>query len=727
MELNVNIVPQSYLPEIRVSKNDNMMRTIKVNLIDEKCDPWTPPAGASAVFTGTKPSGLGFTLPCTISGSAVTFTMLTTACNEVGRFPAEVRFTDGNGGQIGSCNVMMNVERDPHSDDTTDGDEEELINEITALLEEIREEHQQALQDIGAAKDDALYAIAADVQAADAAADRAERAAEETEQAMDAWTNMSAEAETLPAGSDATASYSEGVLTLGIPTGPQGPQGPQGEQGPTGPQGATGPQGPQGIQGETGEQGPQGETGPQGPKGDPGDVNSTGYYPDLYAGGLVTDKGETDTAPYTFRASKALGYRESLNQIVGATVGWNQLLQTLDTFSAESGVTKTYSDGVATITSTIARNGIYAPLNYQTGHKYLFVCDLKATSAYSVVLGATSAAYVNKTVTGDNQWHTITGISNSSTSGDKNAYIYATITYENLQAKNYNIIDLTTMLGTSIADKAYTLEQSTAGSGIAWLRSYGFLTEDYYEYCQPRLESVRVSAHVMRDADDNIIGNYPLDSTLTLNGILKLSGDEIYADGDVYPPSGGVSRRYAVTNLGVLNYSKSSSPQRFEATTTLPNAKAPSSSGIALNGVCSEYAIYSIDSYTGQDRAMYMSTSGLLRIYDSSRYSMSASDFKSAMANVYLVYELATPTTETADPYQQIQICDPDGTEAFTDYGVESGDRDVAIPVGHSTFYPEDLVGKLEDIPDVPSANGTYIYKAVRTSTGVTQQWVLES
>ena len=57
------------------------------------------------------------------------------------------------------------------------------------------------------------------------------------------------------------------------------------------------------------------------PKGDPGDVSSTGYYPDLYAGGLVTDKGETDVSPYTFRASKALGYRESLNQIVGATVG----------------------------------------------------------------------------------------------------------------------------------------------------------------------------------------------------------------------------------------------------------------------------------------------------------------------------------------------------------------------------------------------------------------------
>lgn len=126
-------------------------------------------------------------------------------------------------------------------------------------------------------------------------------------------TGMTAEATTLPEGSEATASYDDGVLSFGIPkgntgaTGPTGPQGPQGIQGPvgpqgergetgpqgergetgatgpqgpqgeTGPQGATGPQGPQGIQGETGPQGPQGETGPQGPKGDTGEVSQAEF------------------------------------------------------------------------------------------------------------------------------------------------------------------------------------------------------------------------------------------------------------------------------------------------------------------------------------------------------------------------------------------------------------------------------------------------------------------
>lgn len=65
---------------------------------------------------------------------------------------------------------------------------------------------------------------------------------------------------TLPAGSQATATYDKttGTLALGIP------QGSKGETGATGATGATGPQGEQGVQGKTGA---TGATGPQGPVG----------------------------------------------------------------------------------------------------------------------------------------------------------------------------------------------------------------------------------------------------------------------------------------------------------------------------------------------------------------------------------------------------------------------------------------------------------------------------
>lgn len=97
----------------------------------------------------------------------------------------------------------------------------------------------------------------------------------------DAIDNITITADTLPPGSQATASGSiseaEGLkIKLGIP---QGEQGPKGDTGATGPQGETGPQGPQGEKGETGPQGPKGdtgETGPQGPKGDTGEAGPRG-------------------------------------------------------------------------------------------------------------------------------------------------------------------------------------------------------------------------------------------------------------------------------------------------------------------------------------------------------------------------------------------------------------------------------------------------------------------
>lgn len=121
-------------------------------------------------------------------------------------------------------------------------------------------------------------------------------------------TGMTAEAETLPAGSEATASYDNGVLTIGVPTGatgatgPQGPKGDTGETGPQGPKGdtgvkgdtgatgATGPRGPQGETGATGATGPQGETGPQGPQGEQGPQGIQG---EVGPQGPKGDKGDT--------------------------------------------------------------------------------------------------------------------------------------------------------------------------------------------------------------------------------------------------------------------------------------------------------------------------------------------------------------------------------------------------------------------------------------------------
>lgn len=58
------------------------------------------------------------------------------------------------------------------------------------------------------------------------------QAKDDAEAAADLLKNCSAEAETLDPGSDATASYANGVFSFGIPTGPRGETGSQGPAGP---------------------------------------------------------------------------------------------------------------------------------------------------------------------------------------------------------------------------------------------------------------------------------------------------------------------------------------------------------------------------------------------------------------------------------------------------------------------------------------------------------------
>lgn len=99
------------------------------------------------------------------------------------------------------------------------------------------------------------------------------------------------------------------------------------------------------------------------------------------------------------------------------------------------------------------------------------------------------------------------------------------------------------MFGSTIADYIYSLERTTAGAGVAWFRK--LFPNDYYAYNTGELISVKTSAHVIRDVNDNIIGNYPLDPDLELRGILKLdSNNKLYYDGDEYEPSGTVTRKY---------------------------------------------------------------------------------------------------------------------------------------------------------------------------------------
>ena len=98
------------------------------------------------------------------------------------------------------------------------------------------------------------------------------------------------------------------------------------------------------------------------------------------------------------------------------------------------------------------------------------------------------------------------------------------------------VTDLTLMFGSTIADHVYSLEQSTAGSGIAWLQSYGFFTEDYYPYNAGELLSVKTSGHevvgknLLKLNENNRVAEQRITTEYTDGGLVAVaSGTYSYA------------------------------------------------------------------------------------------------------------------------------------------------------------------------------------------------------
>lgn len=169
---------------------------------------------------------------------------------------------------------------------------------------------------------------------------------------------------------------------------------------------------------------------------------------------------------------------------------------------------------------------------------------------------------------------------------------------------------------------------------------------------------------------------YPLDSSLTLRGIPKIDNGNLYYDGDEYKPNGTVTRKYGIVDLGTLTWTNHSSGVFW----AIVNGKAKGVSNI----VCSQYETSQVPGVGNLQNRQIVGENGGYAVYvKDTGFTTDATAFKTAMSGVYLVYELATPTTETASAYEASQIIDADGTEEYVDT------RDVAIPVGHVSKYQE--------------------------------------
>lgn len=184
-----------------------------------------------------------------------------------------------------------------------------------------------------------------------------------------------------------------------------------------------------------------------------------GYYSTLTAGSAENLIGRgTVPAEYTRRTSGGSADIGSgaaaIEKIHGNTLAWNQFLTNGDFSNAGagwtvSGVSATYSDGVATLTAASATiKSIYrALINAVAGHKYLCVYNLKADAAMYVGCGY-GGSFVYNAWNVTTSWGKYAKILTAS-STDQYLYVYGvwTDTSVKLYAKELQIFDLTLMFG----------------------------------------------------------------------------------------------------------------------------------------------------------------------------------------------------------------------------------------------------------------------------------------
>lgn len=159
----------------------------------------------------------------------------------------------------------------------------------------------------------------------------------------------------------------------------------------------------------------------------------------------------------------------------------------------------------------------------------------------------------------------------------------------------------------------------------------------------------------------------------TLNGIFKLdANNNLYADGDVKTSDGVITRKYGLVDLGTLTYVYDTSLADYNFFRASVSGMMSGSTNIMVAG----YTV--VGGRTSMLSNMTIAPYQARICIRNDAYT-DATTFKQAMSGQYLLFKLATPTSEQGDPFPSPQVCYPDGTEEY----VTSNN----VPVGHETRY----------------------------------------
>jgi len=449
-------------------------------------------------------------------------------------------------------------------------------------------------------------------------------------------------------------------------------------------------------------------------------ADADGEYDDLVVGTskqLLSDSYTEDFTPYKFRRSP---HTDRLSEsIVGCSVAWNQLVQNVNVASAVYGITRTKitGDKLGLHYSGTSTNSTYftaVQFAVVSGHKYFFTLGATLPTGCRINISST-----------DKTSEALYSAANTAT-----VYFGMVITNgTTVDLDTYpQAFDLTAMFGSAVADALYAM----GDEGVKLFRSW--YPNDYYPYTEATLEHVsgleahdmvgfnqwdeewelgwidntganRDSANIIRSK--NYIPVFPSTSyyfktpqtaTMLFYDENKSCLGNADANGLTDITGGGAIRTTPSNCYYVRIWVRNSTTYNHDICINLSDP--------TRNGQYKPYEkhSYALDaSLTLRGLIKYDETKGFYAVGDvykangtvARKYGIRAYQSGDESNTAVLtdgtntVYELATPTTEEAEPFEAMQITD--GTEEYV--------TDCLVPVGHESKYYENLRSKIEGLP----------------------------
>ena len=485
-----------------------------------------------------------------------------------------------------------------------------------------------------------------------------------------------------------------------------------------------------------------------------------GYYQGLTAGladNLNSRMTLNDKSPYVFRSaggSLEVGNACYLKSITGGTFVFNQMLPVSSVASTtKTGVTFTNNgDGSWNITTgngTATDNAYLVILNndglkFKSSHKYLLKGNMGHGSSTTFYLSDNYDGAYRHQDYGD-------GVIIGNT-GNVSSFSIAIRVLNGTAVDNVKIIpqlfDLTQMFGKSIANYIYSLEQGTAGAGVAWFKR--FFPKNYYAYNSGSLINVRTNgktvvgfnaynpstgyAKLLGGREYQISGSYSVLAYQDVNGdsgtfypdadgkftpdndcrVLISDGNaedtcvhlvwDGERDGDFEPYSETIYP-ISYTELNGLPKLDGENNLYYDGDEYKSNGTVVTRYGVKT--LSSNYAVG--DSITVSDLKSDTAEIICNKYGELSEWgTVSGTTItltKSLKTNDTIIYKLANETTDVLNGFTEKQLVNNWGTETFLN------SQTIPVPVGNDTDYLPDLKAKLEVVPESPTTDGYYVIK----------------